>query len=142
MINDETSVAEGEVTDMSKYEKKEKSGAVPPFFNSLATLRVNKAEYKVSDSSGKPRIDLTCELLSPLEYKIGDIDYKDLNKVPVRIMLMLDTEKGLPNTYEFHKKHELSTEINRKNPDTSIYNGLILDVVLTSKEDFFTKVRR
>lgn len=142
MPEDTETEAEVENTPINPadFRNKEISGMVPPYYMELSTLRVVKGEFKVSDDSGKPRIDLYCEILAPLTYKTGNAEYRDLNKSRLKFMLFFNDE-NLPYTIEFHEKLGLPIDnIVPNDPDTEIYKGVVFDYMLSSKEDFFSQL--
>lgn len=130
------------IVNLAEHKTTEVSGKIPPYFQKLCHIRILGAKFEVSETSGKPRIDLKCELINPLEHKVGGIEYKDLNKNPFKIMLMLDAEKGLKNTAAFHEKLELPMEIDPENPNLSIYEGVVFKAIMESREEFFKSYDR
>lgn len=112
----------------------QESGVVPPFWSDRVTLRVKKAEFKLGKQPPhRPRVDLTVEILAPLETKVGGINYTDLNKEDLTLMLMLD-DNNFKYTSKFHKVLGLPDEIDNENPNTTCYEGLVFDYILGTRE--------
>ena len=116
---------------------------VPPQYKDTAILRVKKATFAPSKSSGLPQMVWECEVVHPLEVTSAfDNNKYSLDSRPINIYLSLSEVKkdGSPSDsldYIINKLHPLlglPQEIDDENPNTAQYEGICFQTLLESQE--------
>jgi hypothetical protein len=109
-------------------------GQVPPRMKNSYTLRVKESKFGPSASSQLPMITLKCEIVKPLEVKGADGLTYAVDTLNVNYYLMLDG-KMLGDSLAALKRLGFPDEIDNENPDLSMFDGLMFNAILDSREE-------
>jgi hypothetical protein len=116
---------------------------VPPNFKGTLFLRVKEVQFGNSASSGRPQLVVNMEVTHPLEVKSdydGNIYSLDSREVKSYWSLSETTKDGKPSDNldylinELHPLLGLPPEIDDENPNVKQYEGLEIEVLMSSVE--------
>lgn len=104
------------------------------------SLRVKKASFGPSKSSGNPTTALECEIVWPKEVELNDGSKAATDGIPPIRYYLSYTEKGQQRARLAHEKLgcPLPDDFDNENVDISGFQGKVFDALLSSKPKYAT----
>lgn len=108
------------------------------------SLRVKKATFGPSKSSGNPTTAMECEIVWPKELELADGSKASTDGFPPVRYYISYTEKGQQRARSVHEKlgAPLADEFDNENINPSELVGKVFDALLSSKAKFATMAPR